>query len=98
MGFKGNIGFLRFLRPLGAPGHRNFLNRSSRGFQRLHGRLSFLHRRLIGSCIFNRRSSGSIPFRALIITAKKERGNRFYTTRKVESKHNKGIKVTENLR
>jgi hypothetical protein len=40
VGFKGNIGFLRFLRPLGTPGHRNFLNRSSGGFRRLHGRLN----------------------------------------------------------
>jgi hypothetical protein len=88
MDFKGNIGFFQFLRPLGAPGHRNFLDRSSGSLRRLHGRLSFLHRRIANSYIFSGRSNGSIPLRVLIIT-KKARGNRFYTTQKEESKYNK---------
>jgi hypothetical protein len=82
MGSEGNISFLRFFRPLGAPGHGNFLDRSSGGLQRFHGRLNFWHGRFISSYILSRRSSGSIPLRVLIITAKKAKGNRFYTTQK----------------
>jgi hypothetical protein len=40
----------------------------------------------------------SAPFRVFIITAEKAKGNRFYTTRKEESKHNKIIKFAEHLR
>jgi hypothetical protein len=82
MGFEGNIGFLRFFRPFGAPGHGNFLGRSSRGLRRFHGWLDYWHGRFINSYILSRRSSGSIPLRVLIITAKKAKGNRFYTTQK----------------
>jgi hypothetical protein len=95
---KGNIGFLRFLRPLGTPGYRNFLDRSSGSLRRLHGRLSLLHRRFINSYIFSGRSNGNIPLRVLIITAKKVKGNIFYTTRREESKYNKVIEFAEHLR
>jgi hypothetical protein len=73
MGFEGNIGFLQFFRPLGAPGHGNFLDRSYGGLLRFHGRLNFWHRRFISSYILSRRSSGSIPLQVLIITAKKSK-------------------------
>jgi hypothetical protein len=95
---QGNIGFLQFLRPLGTPGYRNFPDRSSGNLRRLHGRLSLLHRRFINSYIFSGRSSGSIPLRILIITAKKVKGNRFYTTRREKSKYNKVIEFAEYLR
>jgi hypothetical protein len=92
MGFEGNIGFLRFFRPFGAPGHENFLDRSSEGLQRFHGRLNFWHGRFISFYILSRRSSGSIPLWVLIITTKKAKGNKFYTTQKgTKSKHNKII-------
>jgi hypothetical protein len=45
-----------------------------------------LYGRLISNYILSRRSSRSIPFRLLVITA---RGNKFYTTRKEESKYSK---------
>jgi hypothetical protein len=48
MGFKGNVGFLRLVRTLGAPSHRNFLDRSSGSLWGLHGRLNFLRRESIG--------------------------------------------------
>jgi hypothetical protein len=86
MGFKGNVGSFRLLRTLGALSHRNFLDRSSRSLWGLHGRLNFLHMGFIGSHIFSRRSSGSIPFRVLVVTAKKAKGKGFYTTRKEENK------------
>jgi hypothetical protein len=86
MRFKGNVGSFQLLRMLGAPSHKNFLDRSSGSLWGLRGRLNFLHRGFISSYIFNRRSSGSIPFRVLIITAKKAKGKRFYTTRKEENK------------
>jgi hypothetical protein len=82
MGFKRNIGFLRFFRPFGAPGHGNFLDRSSGGLQRFHGLLNFWHGRFISSYILSRRSSGSIPLRVLIITAKKAKESRFCITQK----------------
>jgi hypothetical protein len=80
--FKANIGFLQFFQPFGAPGHGNFLDRSSGGLRRFHGWLSFWHGRFISSYILSRRSSGSISLRVLIITAKKAKGNMFYTTQK----------------
>jgi hypothetical protein len=86
MGLQGNVGSFRLLRTLGAPSHRNFLDRSSRSLWGLRGRLNFLHRGFINSYIFNRRSNGSIPFWVLVITAKKAKGKRFYTTRKEENK------------
>jgi hypothetical protein len=85
MGFKGNIGSFRLLRTLGAPIHRNFLYRTSGSLWGLHGRLNFLHRGFISSHISSRRSSGSIPFWVLIVTAKKAKGKGFYTTRKEEN-------------
>jgi hypothetical protein len=99
MGFEGNIGFLRFFQPLGAPGHRNFLDRSSGGLRRFHGRLNFWHRRFISSYILSKRSSGSIPLRVLIITAKKNKRKRIsYNPKRENSKHNKIIEFTEHLR
>jgi hypothetical protein len=86
MGFKGNVGFLRLLRTLGASSHRNFFDRSSGSLWGLRGMLNFLRRGSIRIYIFGRRSNGSIPFRVLIVTAKKAKGKRFYTTRKEESK------------
>jgi hypothetical protein len=86
MGFKGNVGSFQLLRTLGAPSHRNFLDRSSGSLWGLHGRLNFLHRGFMSSYIFSRRSSGSIPFWFLVITAKKAKGKGFYTTRKEENK------------
>jgi hypothetical protein len=86
MGFKGNVGFLRLLRTLGTSSHRNFFDRSSGSLWGLRGRLNFLRRGSISIYIFGRRSNGSIPFRVLIVTAKKAKGKRFYTTRKEESK------------
>jgi hypothetical protein len=86
MGFKGNVGSFRLLRMLGAPSHRNFLDRSPGSLWGLRGRLNFLHRGFISSYIFSRRSSGSIPFRVLVVTAKKDKGKRFYTTQKEENK------------
>jgi hypothetical protein len=86
MGFKGNVDSFRLLRTLGVPSHRNFLDRSSGSLWGLPGRLNFLHRRFISSHIFSRRSSGSIPFQVLIVTAKKAKGKGFYTTRKEENK------------
>jgi hypothetical protein len=71
MGFKGNVGFLRLLRTLGASSYRNFFDRSSGSLWGLRGRLHFLRRGSISICIFGRRSNGSIPFRVLVITAKK---------------------------
>jgi hypothetical protein len=78
MGFKGNVGFLRLLRTLGAPSHRNFLDRSSGSLWGLRGRLNFLRRESISIYIFGRRSNGSIPFWVLVVTAKKAKGKRFY--------------------
>jgi hypothetical protein len=86
MGFKGNVVFLRLLRTLGAPSHRNFLDSSSGSLWGLRGRLNFLRRGFISIHIFGRRSNGSIPFRVLIVNAKKAKGKRFYTTRKEENK------------
>jgi hypothetical protein len=77
VGFEGNIGFLGFLRPLVALGHGNFLDRSSGGLRRFHGRLSFWHMRFISSYIFSRRSSGNIPLLVLIITAEKAKETYF---------------------
>jgi hypothetical protein len=71
MGFKGNIGFLRFFRPFGAPGHGNFLDRGSGGLRRFYGWLNFWQRRFNSSYILSRRSYSSIPLLVLIITAKK---------------------------
>jgi hypothetical protein len=93
--FKGNFSLLGFLRPLGTLGHSNLLGRSSGGPWRLHSRFSLLYGRLISNCILSRRSSRSIPFRLLVITA---RGNMFYTTRKKESKYNKIVELAEHLR
>jgi hypothetical protein len=67
MGFKGNVGPFRFLRTLGAPSHRNFFDRSFGSLWGFCGRLNFLHRGLVSSYIFSRRSSGSIPFRFLVV-------------------------------
>jgi hypothetical protein len=86
MAFKGNVSSFRLLRTLGAPSHRNFLDRSSGSLWGLPGRLNLLHRGFISSYIFSRRSSGSIPFRVLVVTAKKAKGKRFYTSRKEENK------------
>jgi hypothetical protein len=86
MGFKGNVGSFRLLRTLGALSHMNFLDRSSGSLWGLRGRLNFLRRGIMSSYIFNRRSSGSIPFWVFIVTAKKAKGKRFYTTRKEEIK------------
>jgi hypothetical protein len=84
MCFKRNVGFFGFLRSLGASGHRNLLDRSPR---RLHGRLNFLHGRLIRNYSLGRRNSRGIPLWLFVITA---RGNRFYTTRKKEIKKDNG--------
>jgi hypothetical protein len=86
MGFKGNIGSFRLLRTLGVASHRNFLDRSSGSLWGLHGRLNFLHRRFISKHIFSRMSSGSIPFRVLVVTVEKAKGKGFYRTRKEENK------------
>jgi hypothetical protein len=56
-----------------------------------------LHRRIINRYIFSGRSSGSIPLWALIITAKKVKGNIFYTTRREGSKYSKIIEFAEHL-
>jgi hypothetical protein len=80
MGFEGNIGFLQFFRPLGAPGHGNFLYRSSGGLRRFHGRLNFWHGRFISSYTLSRRSSGSTLFGFSSSLQRKAKGNRFYTT------------------
>jgi hypothetical protein len=95
MGFKRNVSFLGFFRPLGASGHRNLLDRSPGGPRRLHSRLSLLRRRLISNDSLSRRSSRIIPLRLLVITA---RGNMFYTTRKKESKYSDIIELAEHLR
>jgi hypothetical protein len=98
MGFEGSIGFLRFFRPLGAPGHGNFLDRSSGGLRRFHGRLNFWHGRIIRSYILSRRSNGSIPLQVLIITAKKSKMKQvLYNPKRENSKHNKIIEYTEHL-
>jgi hypothetical protein len=95
MCFKGNVGFLRFLQTLGTSGHSNLLGRSSGDPRRLHSWLSLLCGRLINSYILSRRSRCSILFWLLIITA---RGNRFYTTRKKESKYSAIAELAEHLR
>jgi hypothetical protein len=95
MGFKRNIGFLGFFRPLGVSGHRNLLDRSPGGPRRLHSRLNLLRRRLIGNYSLSRRSSRIIPLRLFVITA---RGNRLYTTRKKESKCSAIAELAEHLR
>jgi hypothetical protein len=71
-----------FFRPFDAPGHGNFLDRSSGGLQRFHGRFNFWHGRFIGSCILRRRSSDSIPLRVIIITAKEAKQAGFNSKRK----------------
>jgi hypothetical protein len=86
MGFKVNVVSFRLLRTLGAPSHMNFLDRSYGSLGGLYGRLNFLRRGFISSYIFSRRSSCIIPFWVLIVTAKKAKGRRFYTTRKEENK------------
>jgi hypothetical protein len=95
MGFKRNVGFLGFFRPLGALGHRNLLDRSPGGPRRLHSWLNLLRGRLISNYSLSRRSSRSIPLQLFIITA---RGNRLYTTRKKESKYSAIAELAEHLR
>jgi hypothetical protein len=95
VGFKRNVGFLGFFRALGASGHRNLLNRSPSGPRHQHIRLNFLSRRLIREYSLSRRNSCSIPLRLLVINA---RGNKFYTTRKKESKYSAIAELAENLR
>jgi hypothetical protein len=92
--FKENFSLLGFLRPLGTLGRSNLLGRSSSGPCRLHSWLSLLYGRLISNYILGIRSSRSIPFRLLVITA---RGNRFSTTRKEESKYNKTVETRRTL-
>jgi hypothetical protein len=49
--------------------------------------------------ILSRRSSGSIPLRVLIITAKKSKRKQvLYNPKREKSKHNKIIEYTEHLR
>jgi hypothetical protein len=98
MRFKGNVGSFRLLRTLGVPSHMNFLDRSFGSLWGLRGRLNFLHRRFISSHIFSRRSSGSIPFWVLVVTAKKAKGKGFYTTRKEEKQVKKSIELAKYLR
>jgi hypothetical protein len=93
MGLKRNVDFFGFFRPLGASDHRNLLDKSPGGPRRLHSWLNFLHGRLIRSYSLSRRSSRDIPLRLLVITA---RGNRFYITRKKESKNSEIIELAEN--
>jgi hypothetical protein len=67
MGVEGNTGIYRLLQTLGTMSRGDPLNMS---FWRLHHRSSFLQRRFIGSRSLNRRSSGSILLRVLVVTAK----------------------------
>jgi hypothetical protein len=53
-----------------------------------------LYGRLISNYILSRRSSRSIPFWLLVITA---RGNRFHATRKEESKYSETAELAEHL-
>jgi hypothetical protein len=97
MGFKGNVGFLQLFRTLGAPIHRNFLDRSSGSLWGLRGRLNFLRRESIIIYIFGRRSNGSIPFRVLVVTAKKAKGKRFYKLERRKASK-KSIELAKYLR
>jgi hypothetical protein len=82
MGFEGNIGFLRFFRPLGAPGHENFLDRSSRAFGDFTaGSTSGMG----GSLAVISSAEGAVVaslFGSSSSLQKNAKGNRFYTTQK----------------
>jgi hypothetical protein len=67
MGVKGSAHRRRLLQMFGSTRRGTLLNT---GFWQLHYRSSLLRRRFIGSKCINKGSSGSIPFRALIITRK----------------------------
>jgi hypothetical protein len=67
MGVEGSTGICRLLQTLGATRRGDPLSRS---FFRLHHWSSFLERRFIGRFSLNRRSSGSILFQVLVVTAK----------------------------
>jgi hypothetical protein len=74
MGIKGNTGICRLLPTFGTTRIGDPLSRS---FWRLHHWGSFLERRFISSSSFNRRSSGSILLRVLVVTAKETKSKDF---------------------
>jgi hypothetical protein len=65
MGVKGSASHSRLLQTLGGTG----ITLLNKGLWRLHHRTSLLRRRFIGSRSIDNGSSGSIPFRVLIVTA-----------------------------
>jgi hypothetical protein len=66
MGVKGSASHNCFLQMLGGTG----VTLLNRGLWRLHHHTSLLRRRFIGSRSIDNGSSGSIPFRVLIVIAK----------------------------
>jgi hypothetical protein len=98
MGFKGNVGSFQFLRTLGAPSHRNFFDRSTGSLWGFYGRLNFLHRGLVSSYIFSRRSSGSIPFRVLVVTAKESQRKEILHKLEKKKTSKKSIELAKCLR
>jgi hypothetical protein len=74
MGIEGNTGICHLRQTFGTMRRGDPLNRS---FWRLHHWGSFLERRFISSSSLNRRSSGSILLRVLIVTAKETKGKDF---------------------
>jgi hypothetical protein len=71
MGVEGGTGICRLLQTLGTTSRGDPLNGS---LGRLHHRSSFLQRRFIGMRSLNRRSSGSIFLRVLVVTEKETKG------------------------
>jgi hypothetical protein len=81
MDLKGSTGVCRLLQTLGTMSSDDLLNRSlwsHWSLWRLHDWLNLLHRRFVGSHSLSRRSSGSIPFRVLVVASKKTKGKRFH--------------------
>jgi hypothetical protein len=74
MGVEGGVDICRLLQTLGTTSRGDLLNRR---FWRLHHQSSFLQRRLIDGCSLNRRSSGSIFLRVLVVTEKETKGRDF---------------------
>jgi hypothetical protein len=71
MGVEGGASICHLLETLGTTSRGDFLNRS---FWRLNHRSSFFQRRFIGGRSLNRRSSGSIFLRVLVVTVKETKG------------------------
>jgi hypothetical protein len=71
MGVEGGTSVCRLLHMLGTTSRGDPLNRT---LWRLHHRSSFLQRRFIDSHSLNRRSSGSILLRVLVVAVKESKG------------------------